>query len=114
MVLIALSSSLSLKKVLIFLLVACDPEYDDPVQNIENNPMVMDQDGNWYHTLTLGRLTFMVENLRTTTYNDRTKISVIRDNQAWGSATGPACYWGGEAAFFPDRGISIEFNYSAH
>jgi hypothetical protein len=56
----------------------------------------------------------MVENLRTTTYNDGTKIPVIRDNQAWGSATGPACYWGGEAAFFPDRGISIEFNYSAH
>jgi uncharacterized protein (TIGR02145 family) len=65
----------------------------------------MDQDSNWYHTVTIGRLTFMVENLRTTTYNDGTKIPVIRDNQAWGSATGPACCHYNHSSYYDSNGM---------
>lgn len=51
---------------------------------------VTDIDGNVYNTITLGTQVWMVENLRTTKYNDGTPIPNITDNAAWAAATSGA------------------------
>lgn len=56
--------------------------------------MVTDIDGNSYHTVKIGSQTWMVENLKTTKYNDGTPIPSIRDSVAWRNSTTPAyCFY---------------------
>lgn len=64
---------------------------DDP----ETAGTVMDIDGNVYHTVTIGNQTWMVENLKTTHYNDgsSTEIPNVTDNALWGTLTTPAYCW---------------------
>ncbi len=60
------------------------------------NGTVIDIDGNVYTTVTLGTQTWMVENLKTTKYNDGTPISIITDNTAWANCSTtqtPAYCW---------------------
>ena len=47
---------------------------------------VKDADGNAYNTLTIGKQTWMLENLRTTKYNDGTPIKNIKDGLEWVAA----------------------------
>ena len=54
---------------------------------------VTDIDGNVYHTVKIGTQTWMLENLRTTHYNDNTPIENITDNTAWKNSDGPAYSW---------------------
>src|SRR5690554_4509071 len=44
---------------------------------------VMDIDGNVYKTINIDGITWMAENLRTTKYNDGTKIPNIKNNDDW-------------------------------
>lgn len=46
-----------------------------------------DQDGNSYKTITIGSLTWMVENLRTTHFRDGSKINSIQDSASWRALT---------------------------
>ena len=55
---------------------------------------VTDIDGNVYHTVTIGSQVWMVENLKTTRYNDGTTIpSVTNDTTWWALATPGYCWY---------------------
>ncbi len=54
---------------------------------------VTDADGNVYHTVQIGNQVWMVENLRTTKYNDNSPITPVSDNAVWGTLTTEAYCW---------------------
>ncbi len=53
----------------------------------ENTSLVTDIDDNVYHTVTIGKQVWMVENLKTTKYSDGTSITNITNNAAWVNLT---------------------------
>ena len=54
---------------------------------------IHDADRNVYNTVTIGKQTWTVENLRTTKYNDGTAIPQITDATAWAYCTTPGYCW---------------------
>ncbi|MEI6554870.1 MAG: fibrobacter succinogenes major paralogous domain-containing protein [Paludibacter sp.] len=59
---------------------------------------VSDIDGNIYHYITLGAQTWMVENIKTTKYNDGTVIPLVTDDTAWSNlSTGAYCFYNNDA-----------------
>lgn len=54
---------------------------------------VTDTSGNVYHTITLGSQTWMIENLKTTKYNDGTDIPLVTVATDWAAMTTPAFCW---------------------
>ncbi len=54
---------------------------------------VTDIDGNVYHTVTIGTQVWLVENLKTTRYNDGTSIPLVTDSAAWSNADTSAYCW---------------------
>ncbi|MDP3180784.1 MAG: fibrobacter succinogenes major paralogous domain-containing protein, partial [Bacteroidota bacterium] len=54
---------------------------------------VQDIDGNVYHTVTIGTQVWMVENLKTTKYNDGSTIPNVIENTNWYSRTTDAYCW---------------------
>ena len=60
-----------------------------------NNPSgaITDKDGNVYASVTIGTQVWMVENLRTTKYNDGTPIPLVTDAATWGALTTPGYCW---------------------
>jgi uncharacterized protein (TIGR02145 family) len=56
-------------------------------------PNIMDIDGNIYHTVTIGAQVWMVENLKTTRYNDGAVIPLVTDSAAWAALTTPGYCW---------------------
>ena len=70
------------------------------------NNEVIDTDGNHYHTINVGSQVWMVENLRTTKYNDGTTIPLISDNAQWDKLVTPGYGW-------PNNDISNKYAYGA-
>ena len=54
---------------------------------------VKDSDGNVYSTVTIGSQIWMVENLKTTKYNDGTSIPLVEDQTVWLRTFSPAYCW---------------------
>ena len=82
----------------------CSNEDKDP-STLDNT--VKDKDGNVYHTIKIGLQVWMVENLKTTKYNDGTTIPFVSDVSQWISLTTPAFCW-----YSNDEGIRNS-NYGA-
>ncbi|HAJ80135.1 MAG TPA: hypothetical protein DCO75_10225 [Fibrobacteres bacterium] len=57
------------------------------------NWVIEDADGNIYTEVTIGTQTWMVENLKTTHYNDGTAIPKVTDSATWVSLTTPGYCW---------------------
>ena len=58
-----------------------------------DNSSVTDYDGNIYSTVQIGEQIWMVENLKTTRYNDGSNIPLVTDNTAWSNLLTPAYCW---------------------
>lgn len=54
---------------------------------------VTDVDGNVYQTVIIGTQTWMIENLKTTHYNDSTAIPLVKDSAVWVNLNSPAYCW---------------------
>jgi uncharacterized protein (TIGR02145 family) len=62
-----------------------------------------DSDGNNYSTVTIGNQIWMVENLKTTRYNDGTSIPFVTDDEVWMYLTTPAyCWYNNDAETYKD------------
>jgi uncharacterized protein (TIGR02145 family) len=58
-----------------------------------NNLNVTDTVGNIYHAVTIGSQTWMIENLKTTKYNDGSAIPLVTESGAWPKLTTPGYCW---------------------
>ena len=74
---------------LLMLVVSC--KKDDNNDNPTVAGTVKDIDGNFYHTVTIGKQVWMVENLKTTRYNDSTSIPLV--TIGWSNLITPGYCW---------------------
>ena len=77
---------LSIAVLLLAFATACD-KTDDPGGDFPSAGTVKDADGNKYNTVKIGNQVWMVENLKTTKYNDGTPIPNVTDNLEWANLT---------------------------
>jgi uncharacterized protein (TIGR02145 family) len=90
-------NSLAFFAILLMFASSCTKE--DPSDIINDGSTVTDVEGNVYNTVKIGTQTWMVENLKTTKYNDGTSIPVVSDGTAWTVLTTPGyCFYGNDAA----------------
>lgn len=61
--------------------------------SLPSSGVMTDVDGNSYNYITIGSQTWMVENLKTTKYNDGTPIPLVTDGTAWANLTTPGYCW---------------------
>jgi uncharacterized protein (TIGR02145 family) len=59
----------------------------------DESKVITDIDGNVYHSVTIGTQIWMVENLKTTKYNNGSALPNITDNLAWSTSEIPAYCW---------------------
>lgn len=70
---------------------SCDPNTDDP--NTDDGVFMMDESGNTYSTVTVGRLTITTEDLKTTKFNDGSDIPFVAAGGAWMLSTPAYCHY---------------------
>lgn len=80
----------------VLLLPNCQKDEDNDTSStpeIVKGEDVTDIDGNVYHTVIIGTQQWMVENLKTTKFNDGSSIPTETDNATWISLTTPGYCW---------------------
>lgn len=70
-----------------------DKEVYGPEIEFTTNNTVLDIEGNLYNTVTIGYQTWMVENLKTTKYNDGSPIPLVTSNTNWAEFDSPGYNW---------------------
>ena len=60
---------------------------------IPDEKIVADIDANIYHSIKMGTQIWLMENLKTTKYNDGEAISIVTNPTAWSALTTPAYCW---------------------
>ena len=70
--------------IILFALISFGCAEDDNTPNEEPALTVTDIDGNMYNTIIIGNQTWMLENLKTTTFNDGTPITEHLNGMDWG------------------------------
>ncbi len=72
-------------------------------QKEEESSAIKDKDGNIYTSVTIGTQVWMVENLKTTKYNDGSPIPLVTDKNAWLALRAPGyCWYDNDAATYKD------------
>ena len=83
---------LLLTALFLLLISGCDKDNPEPDPAEETNEL-FDIDGNRYTMVTIGEQVWMIENLRTTRYNDEEPIALIEDNEHWSNLQEGAYCW---------------------
>jgi len=55
--------------------------------------LIIDKDGNRYHTVTIGTQVWMIENLKTTKFNDGSDITFVPNSIRWSNLTTAGYCW---------------------
>ncbi len=77
----------------------------------EEDNTVYDMDGNQYQTKTIGTQTWMLENLKTTKYNDGTPISLVTDQREWAFLSPPGyCSYNNDDSHIEKYGLLYNWN----
>ena len=78
----------------------------------KNTEIITDIDGNIYHTVPIGTQVWMVENLKTTKYNDGTEIPLIMDTaEAWYKLNAPGyCWYNDDESYKKTAGALYNFH----
>jgi uncharacterized protein (TIGR02145 family) len=72
-----------------------------------SNDTIKDIDGNVYHIVKIGTQVWMIENLKTTTFNDGTSVPQVTDNSEWGNLSFSGFCW------YDNDSISYKNTYGA-
>ncbi len=77
---------------------SCNKEDDFAFDHMNLRPWIVygsmtDRDGNTYKTIPIGTQTWMVQNLKTTKYNDGTSIPLVMDTGSWSNLSTPGYCW---------------------
>jgi uncharacterized protein (TIGR02145 family) len=82
----------------IFLLLSTSCKKSNDNNNNNTLATVTDMNGNVYHTVTIGTQIWMVENLKTTKFNDGTAIPLVTNH--WGNLSTPGYCWYYDTNYF--------------
>ena len=78
-----------------------------------NQVTTPDIDGNLYHSVKIGSQTWMVENLKTTKYNDGTPIPMVNDSYQWISLNSAGYSWYNNYNSTNDNNYGALYNWYA-
>jgi len=74
-------------------------------------PIVVDADGNSYQTVIIGSQTWMVENLKTTKFNDGTDIPLVTNPVAWKGLSTPGYCWYDNDLTYSENAYGALYNW---
>jgi len=74
---------------------------------------VKDIDDNIYKNVTIGKQLWMVENLKTTKYNDGKTKPLVTDNTEWTDLTSPAYCWNNNDATANKNTYGVLYKWSS-
>lgn len=67
--------------------------FTTPEDHTGETGTVEDADSNTYHTIGIGSQYWTTENMKTTSFNDGTPLSLVTDNSAWNAQAAPGYCW---------------------